>query len=586
VAALIGGGTTPTTMPMVPVANESRVPMISIGSADAIVEPVAERQWVFKTPSNTGTVVARLLGYLNDHRLGRVGCLSVDNAYGDAGRAELDRAAPGAGIAVTASERFGAADSDLKPQLSRVRATNPDAIVAWAIPPAASILDKNARELGLAAPLIHDDGAASHVYQELAGDAAEGSIIVSRKTMVADQLSDDDPVKAVATDYLREYQTRCGRKGGGPDAATHDALLLITRAAETAGADRARLRDALELLRDVVGATGVFNLSATDHNGLTERDLVVAQIRGAGGSWRSERPAHAPRSGRAAPAGSLGAGRRRRLRLHRGRVRHDPCRDRLHQLCPGRARHGGRAGCRRPRRGRPAAPDRLPGRHRRGRVAVGLLIERAAVAPVRSCSPLVVLVMTVAASGVLRGLALLVFGTSPYALPPFMAGPPLSLGGAAIGRRELWVLALTAASMVMLYLFLERTPVGTAMRATAANPTASRLVGIRPATMSLLAFGLSALLAGVAGVAVAPITLASYDMGLALGLKGFVAAELGGINSAPGAVLGGLLLGVLESLGAGLISSAYKDAFAFGVLLLALVLPPDGLRANARPARA
>jgi branched-chain amino acid transport system permease protein len=213
---------------------------------------------------------------------------------------------------------------------------------------------------------------------------------------------------------------------------------------------------------------------------------------------------------------------------------------------------------------------------------VGLLVERAAVAPVRSRPPLATLVMTVAAAGVLRGLALLLVGPVPRALPPFTAGAPLTLGRAAVGRQELWVLLLTAVSIGLLYLFFERTPAGAAMRAAAANATASRLVGIRPETMSLLAFGLSALLAGVAGVAVAPITLASYEMGLVLGLKGFVAAVLGGIDSAPGAVAGGLLLGVLESVGAGLISSGYKDAFAFGVLLLVLLLRPQGLLALGR----
>jgi branched-chain amino acid transport system permease protein len=216
-------------------------------------------------------------------------------------------------------------------------------------------------------------------------------------------------------------------------------------------------------------------------------------------------------------------------------------------------------------------------------VLVALLVERASVAPVRARGPLVVLVMTVAASGALRGLALLAFGTVPLGMPPFTAGPPLALGRAVLGRQEIWVIAMAAASMVLLYLFFERTLTGTAMRAAAANATASRLVGIRPATLSLLAFGLSGLLAGIAGVAVVPIALASHEMGLTLGLKGFVAAVLGGINSAPGAVIGGLLLGVLESIGAGLVSSGFKDGFAFAVLLVVLLARPRGLLADGRP---
>lgn len=215
-------------------------------------------------------------------------------------------------------------------------------------------------------------------------------------------------------------------------------------------------------------------------------------------------------------------------------------------------------------------------------IVAAILVERTAVAPVRARGALVVLVMTVAASGALRGLALLVFGTTPIGMPAFTAGPPFALGGAVVGRQELWVLALAATSMVLLYVYFEHTLTGTAMRAAAANATASRLVGIRPATLSLLAFGLSGLLAGIAGVAVVPITLGSYEMGLTLGLKGFVAAVLGGINSAPGAVLGGLLLGVLESIGAGLISSGFKDGFAFAVLLVVLLARPHGLIAGGR----
>jgi branched-chain amino acid transport system permease protein len=215
-------------------------------------------------------------------------------------------------------------------------------------------------------------------------------------------------------------------------------------------------------------------------------------------------------------------------------------------------------------------------------VVAGIATDRLAVQPVRLSSPLVVLVMTIAASTVLRGIALLLWGTLPYGLPPFTEGPPVGIGPGVIGRQDLWVLGLTVLAMVLLYLFFERTVPGTAMRACAANMLASRLVGISPSTMSLLAFAVSALLAGLAGVAVVPIALATYEMGIMLGLKGFVAAVIGGLRSPQGAVLGGLILGVLESLGAGLISSGYKDALAFSVLLLVLAFRPEGLLAAFR----
>jgi branched-chain amino acid transport system substrate-binding protein len=284
VSAVIGGGTTPTTMPVVPVANELETVVMSVASSNAIIEPVEERRWVFKTPNRTQDFVERVLRHLLRTGATHIGFLSVNNAYGDAGRGEMEKAAPGAGISITTWEEFGASDTDMKPQLSRIRATNPDAIVVWAIPPAASIVARNRAELGISAPLIHDGGAAAHAYLELAGDAAEGATIVAFKAMVAAQLPDTDPVKPVATEYVREYEAKYGRKAGGVDAPAHDALLLIARAAEQSGTDRSRLRDVLENLRNVVGASGVYNLSARDHNGPTAKDMVVTEIRD--GLWR------------------------------------------------------------------------------------------------------------------------------------------------------------------------------------------------------------------------------------------------------------------------------------------------------------
>lgn len=283
VLAVIGGGTTPTTMPIVPYANEQEVPVVSIGSANAIIEPIQERRWIFKTPSNTRDIVTRMLRFLESRGWTRIGFMSVNNAYGDAGRAEFEKAVAGRPFEVVAWEKFGATDTDMKPVLTRIRAQNPQVIVVWAIPPAASIVDKNYQELGLTIPLIHDHGASSYVYHELSGGANEGMYVVSVKSMVAAQLPDNDPVKPVALAYVRDYEAKYNKLAGGVDAMTYDALLLISRALERSGPDRAKLRDALESLQNVAGATGVFNLSPTDHNGLSDKDLVIVQIRD--GKW-------------------------------------------------------------------------------------------------------------------------------------------------------------------------------------------------------------------------------------------------------------------------------------------------------------
>lgn len=204
-------------------------------------------------------------------------------------------------------------------------------------------------------------------------------------------------------------------------------------------------------------------------------------------------------------------------------------------------------------------------------VGAGILLERTAVRPLRAMPALATLIVTIGASIALRGIALLVWGTDPAAVPAFSAGPALVLGGAVIVRQGVWVLVAAASVFALLWAFFTHTYVGAALRACAANGRGARLCGIRVDRMRLTAFALAGGLGAVAGAVVAPITYATYDMGLMLGLKGFVAAVIGGLVSPPGAIAGGLALGIVESLAAGLVSSAYKDAVAF-VVLIALCL--------------
>lgn len=208
---------------------------------------------------------------------------------------------------------------------------------------------------------------------------------------------------------------------------------------------------------------------------------------------------------------------------------------------------------------------------------LGAVFERVVIYPARRASVVTVIIITIGASVALRGAALLIWGTRSYPLPAFSSGGPLHFLGATINLQVIWVLALSLVAVSLLFLFFERTVTGKALKACAINRLAASLMGISPQRMSLICFTASAMLAALAGVVITPITTATYDMGLMLGLKGFVAAVLGGLNNVTGAVLGGILLGVLEALGAGLISSGYKDAIAFFVLLLVLLKKPSGL---------
>ena len=208
---------------------------------------------------------------------------------------------------------------------------------------------------------------------------------------------------------------------------------------------------------------------------------------------------------------------------------------------------------------------------------VGLLFERLALRPVRDPSPITLIIITVGGAVFIKGVAMLLWGKEAYTLPPFSGSVPLHLGPATVLPQNLWVLGLTACLVIALEVFFRLTLVGKAMRACAYNPRAARLVGISTGRMVQLAFGLSAALGAAGGILIAPLTLGVYDMGTMLGLKGFCAAILGGLGSLLGGVLGGLVLGVAEALASGLISSGYRDAVAFCLLLLVLFLRPQGL---------
>ncbi|MGB7912017.1 MAG: branched-chain amino acid ABC transporter permease [Desulfobaccales bacterium] len=208
---------------------------------------------------------------------------------------------------------------------------------------------------------------------------------------------------------------------------------------------------------------------------------------------------------------------------------------------------------------------------------VGLVFERLALRPVGEASPLTLIIITVGAGVFLKGVAMLLWGKESYTLPPFSGEAPLHLGPATLLPQNLWVLGLTLVLVLALEAFFRRTLMGKAMRACAYNPRAARLVGIPASRMVQLSFALSALLGAGAGILIAPLTLGVYDMGTILGLKGFAAAIIGGLGSLLGGVLGGLLLGLAESFTSGLISSGYKDAVAFLLLLVVLFLRPRGL---------
>ncbi|KAB2847482.1 MAG: branched-chain amino acid ABC transporter permease [Hyphomicrobiaceae bacterium] len=210
-------------------------------------------------------------------------------------------------------------------------------------------------------------------------------------------------------------------------------------------------------------------------------------------------------------------------------------------------------------------------------VAAGLLLDVLAIGPARRAAPITLIIITIGAALVIRGLAQVFFDKEFHKLPGFSGDTPIRIGGAAILSQTFWILLGTAALLAGLWWFMTRTLTGKALRATAANRLAAELVGIDTRVVTTVAFVVSAAIGAMAGILVTPVTLTNYDVGTMLALKAFVAAVLGGMGHPVGAVVGGLLLGLFEAFAAGYLSSSYKDAAAIVVLLLVLLTMPNGL---------
>lgn len=209
--------------------------------------------------------------------------------------------------------------------------------------------------------------------------------------------------------------------------------------------------------------------------------------------------------------------------------------------------------------------------------AAGALVERLAIRPARSRAVIILIFITIGTSILMRGVFKVLWGKNQMGLPHFSGEDPITLFGATMLPQNLWIFLITFLAVGSLQFFFSRTRIGKAMRAVSFNRRAAALMGVNVHLIVLLSFALSGALGAAAGIIIVPITTLSYEIGVMLGLKGFAAAVLGGYGNSLGAVLGGLTLGVLESLGAGLISSAYKDVIAFGILLLVLFIKPNGL---------
>lgn len=217
-----------------------------------------------------------------------------------------------------------------------------------------------------------------------------------------------------------------------------------------------------------------------------------------------------------------------------------------------------------------------------GTALIGAIFELVAIRPRADGDPLALVIITVGGSLLISNLARHAFGPNEKSLPAFTAGPTIHIMGATLARQSLWVFGLTTITVVVLTLLYSKTRLGRAMRACSIDRAAARLVGIDPKRLVTVSFALAAALGGLAGASTAPLTQTAFNVGSSFGIKGFAAAILGGLGNPVGAIVGGLVLGLLESMSIAFLSSTYKDAISLVVLLVVLFVRPQGILGRGR----
>lgn len=276
--AIIGPSLTHTSMTVLDVTQKAKVPLISCAAGIGITSPAKERQWVFKTPQTDHMAVNRIYQYLKGKGLTRVAILTVSTGFGVSGKEQLLAQAPQSGMQVVAQEVFGEKDTDMTPQLTKIRGTPAQAVICWGTGPVIALVAKNHKQLGLTLPLIQSHGAASKKFIELAGEAGEGIILPAGKLVIYKLLPDADPQKAVCREYDEKYRAKFQDPASSFGGYAYDGLRMLTLALEKAGKDQGKIRSELENIKNFVGVSGVFNMSPEDHTGLTQDAFVMVKI--------------------------------------------------------------------------------------------------------------------------------------------------------------------------------------------------------------------------------------------------------------------------------------------------------------------
>ena len=284
VVAIVGPTLTDTGMNVKKIVHDGKTPIVMTVGGDPVIMggKFGPFDWVFKSPQRSKIAVERLFTYLKDKGLTKVALLSADDGFGKDGLRWMEELAPAFGIEMLVKESFGARDTDMTAQLTKAKNASPQALIVWTTGPAGAITAKNVAQLGINLPLFQCHGLPDPKYIELAGPASEGNRMPATKLMVAAQLPDTDPQKAVISEFIKLY-TEKGYDKQFP-INTHsgyawDAIRLIVDAIAKVGTEPEALRAEIEKTKNYVGISGIYNLTPEDHNGLTVDSMVMVQVK-------------------------------------------------------------------------------------------------------------------------------------------------------------------------------------------------------------------------------------------------------------------------------------------------------------------
>jgi branched-chain amino acid transport system substrate-binding protein len=274
-----GGNMSGIALAMAPLAEAAKLPFISSEGAMAIVNPVDEREWVFKATVDDFDVLQRIADYCEKKGIKKVALLSDTSGFGQGAKTQMEIVAPQRGLEVV-YESFAPSDTDMMAQLTRIRDSGAEAIICWTVTPAGVVFLKQAMQLGLdERTLIHSYGFVSAKYMELAAAAAKPLLLASLKMPVGDQLPDSDPLKAGILEFYRNYEARFGHPPSLYAAESYDAAMLADQALRKVDGDPHRLPEGLESVTGYTGLSGVFNFSPERHSGLSKEDIVLINWR-------------------------------------------------------------------------------------------------------------------------------------------------------------------------------------------------------------------------------------------------------------------------------------------------------------------